>query len=111
MSSNTNFVKKIETDFYSDTEVSVFDALFLEYERVVFKSIIAAFGLDLFIKDQYGGDADTIHNVRTISDDSRMEYKSSSNSQAYEARGEYSHKDVEGVGTNFQRIKHDARIL
>ena len=111
MSKSENYVKEIEPDFYTSEDVSAFDALFREYERVVFKSIFTAFGLDLFIKDQYGGDVDTIHNVRSVSDDSRMEYKSSVNAQAYEARGEYSHKDVEGAGTNFQRIKHDARIL
>ncbi len=56
MCEESNFVKTIDPDFYASQDESVFDALFHEYERVVFKSVITAFGLDLFIKDQYGGD-------------------------------------------------------
>lgn len=110
MSNSSNFVKGIEADFYSASNESVLDSLFREYERVVFKSIITAFGLDLFIKDQYGGDVDTIHNVRAIPNDPKMKYKSTANANAYENRGGYSHKDVEGTDTNFQKIKHEARL-
>lgn len=110
MRDNNNFVKSIDSDFYMNQDESVLDSLFREYERVVFQSIITAFGLDLFIKDRYGGDVDTIHNVREIINDPQMSYKSSSNADAYANRGDYSHKDVEGRGTNFQRIKHEARI-
>ena len=110
MSDSANFVKEIEADFYVSPHESVFDALFREYEKVVFKSVVTAFGLDLFIRDRYGGDVDTIHNVRSIPEDDRMEYKSPSNAYDYENRGIYSHKDVEGVGTNFQQKKHEARL-
>lgn len=109
MNNDTNFVKSIEPNFSRSSDESVLESLFCEYERVVFKSIITAFGLDLFIKGRYGGDVDTIHNVRSISDDSKMPYKSSINADDYTNRGDYSHKDVEGAGTNFQRIKHEAR--
>lgn len=107
-----NFVKEIEPDFYTGEDYSVFDELFREYERVIFKSIITAFGLEPFIKDQYGGDVDTIHNVRSIPNDpEKLPYKSSSNADAYSNLEPYSRKDVEGKGTNYQRIKHDARVL
>lgn len=110
MKENSNiFVNDIGKNFYSNSSESVFDSLFKEYQRVVFKSIITSFGLDMFIRDQYGGDVDTVHNVRSIGTDPNMKYKNSSNEAAYEARGSYSHKDVEGTGTNFQQTKHDAR--
>ncbi|MCR5660610.1 MAG: hypothetical protein K6G50_00580 [bacterium] len=109
MISEGNFVKNIDTSFYSNSEESLFDTLFRDYERVVFKSIITAFALDPFIKDQHGGDVDTIHNVRRMSEDPKMKYKSAANEKAYENRGAYSHKDVEGPGTNFQRMKHEKR--
>ncbi len=109
MSDSGSFVKEIEHNFDSDPNESVLASLFREYERVVFKSIITAFGLDLFIKDQYGGDVDTVHNVRTIGSDPKMQYKNAQNAAGYENRGEYSHRDVEGPGTNFQRTKHEAR--
>lgn len=107
--SSTGFVQDIEPGFNSDPNESVFGSLFREYEHVVFKSIVTAFGLELFIKDQYGGDVDTIHNVRAVGIDPNMHYKNAANVSAYEGRGEYSHKLVEGQGTNFQQIKHEAR--
>ncbi len=106
---NNNFVSEIKPDFYCTQSESVFGSLFKEYERVVFRSLISSFGLDLFIRDQYGGDVDTIHNVRQIGDGSPMTYKNGANATAYDNRGVYSHKDVEGTGTNFQTIKHKAR--
>lgn len=106
---NNNFASEINPNFYCSQSESVFGSLFKEYERVVFRSLISSFGLDLFIRDQYGGDVDTIHNVRQIGDGSPMTYKNAANAAAYDNRGEYSHKDVERTGTNFQRKKHEAR--
>lgn len=103
------FVGNINKSFSADPNESVLDALFREYEHVIFRSIITSFGLDVFIKDQYGGDVDTLHNVRAIGNDPQIKYKSKENETAYDSRGAYSHKDVEGPGTNFQTIKHDAR--
>lgn len=103
------FVGNINNSFSADPDESVLDALFREYEHVIFRSIITSFGLDIFIKDQYGGDVDTLHNVRAMGSDPQLKYKSGENEAAYDSRGVYSHKDVEGPGTNFQTIKHDAR--
>lgn len=106
---NKSFVLNIDDGFYPEPEKSVIDNLFEQYESVIFSSIITAFGLDLFIKDQHGGDVDTIYNVRKIGIDPEMKYKNKRNEADYENRGPYSHKDVEGKGTNFQRIKSEAR--
>lgn len=59
--------------------------------------------------NQYGGDVDTINNVRQIGEDDKMKYKNSKNNDNYENRGSYSHKDVEETGTNFQTKKTEAR--
>lgn len=104
-----SFVLNIEEEFSPELEKSVFENLFEQYEKVIFSSIITAFGLDLFIQDQHGGDVDTIYNVRKIGVDPEMEYKNKRNESDYKNRGPYSHKDVEGKGTNFQRIKAEAR--
>lgn len=104
-----SFILNIEEEFSPELEKSVFENLFEQYEKVIFSSIITAFGLDLFIKDQYGGDVDTIHNVRKIGVDSQMEYKNKQNKSDYDNRESYSHKDIEGSRTNFQRIKAEAR--
>ncbi len=108
-SGETGFIGNIDSQFNADSSESVFDALFREYERVIFRSLITSFGLDLFIKDQYGGDVDTIHNVRQVGIDPKMQYKNEKNKDDYDNRGSYSHKDVEGAGTNFQQKKAAAR--
>ena len=110
---NGSFAKGINKSFNSDPSESVLDALFREYEQVIFRSIITSFGLDIYIRDQYGGDVDTILGVRSIKDDedSLLDYKSVENKTAYEERGKYDHKDVEGAKTNFQKIKHNARAF
>ena len=105
---NVSFVRGIGKNFNSDPSESVLDALFREYEHVFFGSIITSFGLDIFIRDQYGGDVDTIHGVRSIGTDPLLDYKSEKNRKAYEERGVYTHKDVEGRGTKFQKIKQNA---
>ena len=106
---NSNYVSAIKPDFYSNPNESVFGSLFKEYERVIFRSLITAFGLDLFIKDQYGGDVDTIHNVRQIGDGSPMTYKSAANAAAYGGRGDYSHTQFTVAGTNYQKKVSAAR--
>ncbi len=100
---STSFLLNVDSDFYPEPDKSVFDNLFEQYERVIFSSIITAFGLDLFIKDQVGGDVDTICNVR------KGIYKNDKNQEDYNNRGSYSHKDVEGTDTNYQKIKSQAR--
>ena len=106
---NNNYASAIKPDFYTNPNESVFGSLFKEYERVIFRSLITTFCLDLFIKDQYGGDVDTIHNVRQIGEENPMTYKIFTNANAYADHGDYSHKNVEGKESNFQKIKHKAR--
>ena len=90
-------------------EENVFNSIWKQYERVILESILSAFLLDFMITDQHGGDVDTINNVRKVGSDPHMTYKNAANQNAYDDRGEYSHKLVEGPGTNFQQIKHEAR--
>jgi hypothetical protein len=85
-----------------------FNSLLKEYERVIVTSLVTSFGLDFIIKDQHGGDVDTIHNVRQIGKDGNMTYKNKQNEQDYQNRGEYSSKDYH-KGGNYQQIKHDTR--
>lgn len=101
MKKNFSFVNEIQPEFYSDSKESVFESLMYEYERVIFRSIITSFGLDVFIKDQYGGDVDTIHNVRNIGSDSKMAYKSKKNYALYneyieQNKYSYIHKSTTG---------------
>lgn len=87
---------------------SVYENIFDQYERVVVQALATSFGLDFLIRDQHGGDVDTIHNVREIGKDSEMTYKNQNNARNYNDRGEYNTKEYH-AGGNFQRIKHDTR--
>lgn len=82
----------------------VFDSIWKEYERVILQSLVTSFGLDFIIRDQHGGDVDTVHNVRKIGDDPEMKYKNTRNEKAYENRGDYDsvayHKDSRYISIN-----------
>lgn len=112
LSGSGGFVKDIEPRFDFDPNETVFHSLFKQYEQVVFKSLITAFGLDCFFKDQYGGDVDTIHNVRRVGLDAQMSYKNANNEQDYEDLEEYSydeyHKKPE-KSPNYIKMTTDAR--
>ncbi len=88
----------------------VFSCIWKQYERVVLESLLTAFLLDFMVTDVYGGDVDTLHNVSQIGIDPNMTYKNDHNARKYASRGSYSHKDVEGSRTNYQKIKHEAKI-
>lgn len=68
------------------TEKTVFSEMWKAYRGVVLHSIVTSFGLDFIVRDQHGGDVDTIHGVRETG-----QYKSARNAAAYEARGKYDH--------------------
>lgn len=91
-------------NFSPDPSEPVFESIFRQYERVLVESLITSFGLDFLIKDQYGGDVDTIHNVRKIGQDEQMTYKNRSNQSAYENLNAYDsaeyHKDARYIARN-----------
>lgn len=96
-------------DFEPDSEDSVYESMIGQYEKVIIESIVTSFGLDmLLIQDQYGGDVDTINNVRKIDGDPQMSYKNKDNLVAYENRGPYDSGTYHS-GTNYQDIKHTAK--
>lgn len=102
-----NFVKQIDDNY--DVETNVYNSIFQQYERIVIQSLISSFGLDFLVQDQYGGDVDTIHNVRQIGKDKEMTYKNKRNEEDYNNRGDFSRVPFETSGTNFQKIKKAAR--
>ena len=87
-SNNKSFVNGVATTAVLD-EQNVYSSIFQQYEKVVIDSLITSFGLDFLVRDQHGGDVDTIHNVRKIGQDELMGYKNSSNEAAYNNRPDY----------------------
>lgn len=79
--------------FEPEPEEPVFESIFKQYERVLIESLVSSFGLDFLIKDQHGGDVDTIHNVRQIGQDEQMAYKNKANRTDYNNRGDYNSQD------------------
>lgn len=90
---NTCFATIAGSGFSPNPDDDIMDSLFHQYERVIVESLITTFGLDFLIKDQHGGDVDTINNVRKLDDgpdhDPKMTYKNKANESAYENRGAY----------------------
>ena len=84
-----SFAIQSNNGFSPEPEDNVMDSIFKQYERVIIESLISSFGLDFLVKDQHGGDVDTIHNVRQIGKDEDMTYKNKTNQSNYENRGEY----------------------
>lgn len=58
-----------------------FQNIWNEYERVILQSLVTSFGLDFLVCDQYGGDVDTVNNVRAGKDTGSVRFKN----QAYQA--------------------------
>lgn len=104
-----NFVAAVGQNFNPDPTEDIKISLFKQYERVIVESLITSFGLDFIVKDRYGGDVDTIHNVRKIGTDEKMEYKNVANEKAYENRGEYSKREYHGGNVNYQRTVKETR--
>lgn len=105
-----SFAIQSTNDFSPEPEDNVMDSIFKQYERVIIESLISSFGLDFLVKDQRGGDVDTIHNVRQVGKDEEMTYKNKMNQSSYENRGEYNsgeyHSDKCYIEKNRQ-IKRD----
>lgn len=83
------YVVNVGKNFCPDPAEPVMESIFQQYERVIIESLITSFCLDFLVKDQYGGDIDTIHNVRKTVHDGQMIYKNVSNQKDYEQRGNY----------------------
>lgn len=107
MSSN-NFIARLDDTSSIIMEENLYDSLFKQYERVVLESLITSFGLDFLMGDKHGGDVDTIHNVRQVGADDKMNYKNKANEQAYAQRGDYNTKDYHS-DPRFTQKKSDAR--
>lgn len=85
----SNYVYAVGNQMPSDPNMPVMDLLFQQYKRVIVESLITSFGLDFLVKDQYGGDVDTIHNVRQVGQVPEMTYKNAQSAAAYENHGKY----------------------
>ena len=85
----SNYVYAVGNQMPSDPNMPVMDLLLQQYKRVIAESLITSFGLDFLVKDQYGGDVDTIHNVRQVGRVPEMAYKNAQNAAAYENHGKY----------------------
>ena len=85
----SDYLASVSNNYYPSKEENVVKSIFSQYETVIIYSLITSFGLDFLIKDQHGGDVDTIHNVRQIGKDLEMTYKNKQNQENYETRGEY----------------------
>lgn len=105
----TNTMMSFAKSYEPTPDEPVMKSLLQQYERVIVESIITSFGLDFLVRDQHGGDVDTIHNVRKVGSDPDMHYKSATNKAAYENRGEYNYDAYHNRNANYQEVRRDAK--
>lgn len=103
-----NFLNQVTVDYNPLENDNVYDSIFKQYERVIVESLITSFGLDFLVRDQHGGDVDTVLNVRKIGKDKDMAYKKRQNQTDYETRGNYDYASYHSNST-FRKKKHEAR--
>ncbi|MDO5151323.1 MAG: hypothetical protein Q4D76_18345 [Oscillospiraceae bacterium] len=82
-----NAIMNSSKNYFPEEKENVLLSIFKQYEYVVIQSIVTSFGLDFLVKDNLGGDVDTIHNVR------EGIYHNSNNKYDYDNRGEYNSYD------------------
>ena len=85
---NIEFLDDLRKNAYPNPEHNLFMDIWSEYERVILHSLITSFGLDFLVKDRFGGDVDTVHNVLTTG-----EFKNPRYLREYENRGKYNPAD------------------
>lgn len=102
------FARLSATGFEPMEEENVCDSIFQQYERVIVESLITSFGLDFIVRDQHGGDVDTVLNVREIGYDDKMQYKNKQNKIDYETRDDYDYGQYHS-DSRFAQKKHEAR--
>ena len=108
---------ELSKNYVPDESENVLKDLFDQYEYVIIHSIITSFGLDFLINDQYGGDVDTIHNVRKIGKDPFMTYKNKQNELSYNSIEGYVssdyHKDsrYQKINKEISQQKKDGKLM
>ena len=107
------FTQQVGANYSPSPEEPIMDSLLSEYKRVIFESLISSFALDQLLfggrfGDQYGGDVDTIHNVRQIDHDPNMTYKNVLNEKAYAQKSAYNTKTYHS-DKRFADLKHEKR--
>lgn len=99
-----SFISEIKDGPDMEPEDNVFASIWGEYERVIVESLITSFGLDFIVGDQYGGDVDTIHNVRSTAEYGQLAYKNKRNAADYQNKGDYNsaeyHRDKRYIEIN-----------
>lgn len=91
------YIEALNSGMSPEPKQTFFQNIWNEYERVVLQSLVTSFGLDFLVHDQFGGDVDTIQNIRTSKDSGFVQFKNPTYQTAYENRGKYDgieyHKD------------------
>ena len=111
------FISMINQENEYDENDKIYSSIWKEYEKVVYESLITSFGLDFIIEDTYGGDVDTIHNVREIANDPRLDYKNTTNKFVYANRGEYDtreyhqHEKYKEINAEISKKRKEGKLI
>lgn len=109
MAASASQVISFDKGYIPDPNEPIMQSIFQQYERVLIESLITSFGLDFIVKDQHGGDVDTIHNIRQIDVDPEMTYKNVLNQKVYDTKEEYNYADYHDKNPNYRATKKTAK--
>lgn len=98
-----NLISQIDENY--NLQTNTYNSLFEQYERVIVQSLITSFGLDFLVRDQHGGDVDTLHNVDQIGKDEQMKWKNKKNEEAYNNRCPYDSKKFHDDNPNYRETR------
>ena len=102
---NNTFILELNKSISPNPNNNFYEDIWKEYEKVILQSLITTFGLDFIIRDQDGGDVDTILGVKNSG-----RFKNENYNIQYSQRESYDHKYVEGPGSRYNAMKSGARI-
>lgn len=113
----SNFYELLDNQSLAiNKEEELIESIFKQYENVLISSIIRSFGLDFIITDRYGGDVDTIKNVKKIDSNEAMIYKNINNKAHYDSLEKYdpsvyySHKEYKAKNAEISRRKKEGKL-
>ena len=85
-------------------KTTIFSEMWDSYKQTILHSIVTSFGLDFIIRDQTGGDVDTVHGVRETG-----KFKNKQNERDYAARGIYDSSAYHENNGFYREFKRDAK--
>ena len=106
---NNEFLTSLSHGQIDNPDGNVLSGIWNEYEKVVLHSLVTSFGLDFVVRDQRGGDVDTLRSVRDTSISIEERYKNPAHRDAFDSHGPYISTDYHAKDMRYRGMTQMAR--